>query len=253
MAEYQIVPLLLAKVQSEKGAMTYLVGNGQPIVRPYVCWYVRAGAAHVLVDTAIEADDYRNYHPGFSHMPFESVQTFDQALAGVGVRPEEIDIVIQTHLHMDHMYNTPKCKNAKIYVQRAELEFALAPHPIFEALFPRQMIEALNMEVIEGDREILPGIQAIFAPGHTPGCQAVAIDTAAGKAVITGGCSILDNYFPPEDIKEKVSPFGTWPVTAPGIHTDLFQAFDSALRVKKIADIVIPMHDPELAKKTQIP
>lgn len=253
LAKHKIIPLPLAQVKSEKGAMTYLVGHGQPIIRPYVFWYVRADDKNVLIDTAIEAEDYRNYHPGFSHLPFEPIQTFEQALAQVACRPEDIDVIIQTHLHMDHMYNTPKCKNAKIFVQKTELEFALNPHPIFEVLFPRKMIESIGFEVIEGNRSIFPGIEVLLAPGHTPGCQAVAIDTAGGKAVITGGCSIMENYFPPEDVKTKVSPFGTYPVIAPGIHTDLFQAYNSALTIKELADIIIPMHDPEVASEKQIP
>jgi len=253
LAQHNIIPLLLSQVRSEKGPMTYLVGHGQPIIRPYVFWYIRAEGKNVLVDTAIEADDYRNYHPGFSVHPFEAIQTFEEALAKVDCKPEDIDIVIQTHLHMDHMYNTAKCTRATIYVQQAELEFALDPHPIFKVLFPRQMIQKLKFEAITGDRTILPGIDVFSAPGHTPGCQAVAVETTAGKAVISGGCSIMENYFPPEDIQTTVSPFGTYPVIAPGIHTNLFQAYDSALKIKQTADLIIPMHDPVMASKDQIP
>ena len=253
MERHTIIPLRLARIPSEKGPMTYLVGHGQPIIRPYLFWYVRSADKNVLIDTSIEADDYRNYHPGFSGHPFEKIQTFEEALATVACKPEDIDIVIQTHLHMDHMYNTPKCKNAKIFVQKAELDFALNPHPIFEVLFPRQIIESMNFEVIDGDQTILPGIRAVFAPGHTPGTQAVAINTGEGLAVISGGCSISDNYGPPEDVKTTVSPFATYPVIAPGIHTDLFQAYDSALKIKKMADLIIPMHDPEMAARDRIP
>jgi len=251
--KHTIIPLVLARVQSEKGPMTYLVGHGQPIIRPYLFWYVRAAGKNVLIDTSIEADDYRNYHPGFSGHPFEALQTFEAALATVDCVPEDIDIVIQTHLHMDHMYNTVKCTNAKIIVQQAELDFALNPHPIFEVLYPKGIIKSLDLEAIEGDRKILPGIDVFFAPGHTPGTQAVTIETSGGLAVITGGCSIMENYFPPEDVKVKVSPFGTYPVIAPGIHTDLFQAYNSALKIKQVADIIIPMHDPEMASKACIP
>lgn len=253
MPSLSIIPLSIAQIAGEKGPMTYLVGHGQPIIRPYLFWYVRAGGKNVLIDTAIEADDYRNYHPGFYSHPFETIQTFEQALATVDCKPKDIDIVIQTHLHMDHMYNTPKCKNAKIFVQKAELDFALNPHPIFEVLFPNEMIESLDFQVIDGDQTILPGIDAIFAPGHTPGTQAVAIETAEGLAVITGGCSIMENYTPPEDVKTSVSPFATYPVIAPGIHTDLFRAYDSALRIRRMADIIIPMHDPQMAVKKTIP
>jgi glyoxylase-like metal-dependent hydrolase (beta-lactamase superfamily II) len=216
-------------------------------------WYIRAGDKHVLVDTAMEAEDFRNYHPGFRNMPQEAVQTFEQALAKVDCAPDDIDIIIQTHLHMDHIYNTPKCKNAVIYVQEEELGFALNPHPIFEIMYPREIIKNLKFQVIRGDQTILPGIAVMLVPGHTPGCQAVVVETTEGKAVISGFCSIMENFNPPEDVRTKISPFASYPVIAPGIHTDIFQAYESVLRVKQIADIIIPMHDPDMALREQIP
>ncbi len=111
-----IKPLMLSKVVSEMGPMTYLAYPGRTIVGPYVMWYIRAGDAKLLVDTAIEAEDYRNYHPGFRNMPFEPVHSFEEALVKVGCESDDIDIIIQTHLHMDHIYNTSKCKNAVVYV-----------------------------------------------------------------------------------------------------------------------------------------
>jgi N-acyl homoserine lactone hydrolase len=253
MNTYSIKPLMLSKLASEMGPMTYLAYSGRSIIRPYVMWYIQGGDENVLVDTAIEAKDYRNYHPGFSGMPFEPVQGFEAALAKVGCAPDDIDIVIQTHLHMDHIYNTSKCRNAVIYVQKKELEFALNPHPIFEITYPADIIKNLNFEVIDGEKTILPGIAVMPVPGHTPGCQAVIVDTAQGKAVISGFCSIMENFYPPEDVKVKVTPFASYPVIAPGIHTDLFRAYQSVLKVKEVADIVVPMHDPEMAERDQIP
>jgi len=253
MKGYTIKPLMLSKVMSEMGQMTYLAYPGRSIVRPYVMWYIRAGDTDVLVDTAIEAEDYRAYHPGFNKMPFEPVQSFEQALEKVGCGPDDIDIVIQTHLHMDHIYNTSKCGNAVIYVQKNELEFAINPHPIFEILYPRDIIKNLAFEVIDGEQTILPGIAVMPVPGHTPGGQAVIVDTAEGKAVISGFCSIMENFFPPEDVKTTVTPFASYPVIAPGIHTNLFQAYESVLKVKQVADIIIPLHDPDMAERNQIP
>jgi N-acyl homoserine lactone hydrolase len=90
-------------------------------------------------------------------------------------------------------------------------------------------------------------------PGHTPGSQAVVVGTTKGKAVISGFCSIMENFDPPEDVKTKISPFASYPVIAPGIHTDLFKAYESTLKVKQIADIIIPLHDPNMASREQIP
>jgi glyoxylase-like metal-dependent hydrolase (beta-lactamase superfamily II) len=216
-------------------------------------WYIRAGNKHVLVDTAVEAEDYRNCHPGFNKWPFEAVQSFEEALATVNCSPMDIDIVIQTHLHIDHVYNTTKCKNALVYVQEDELHFALNPHPIFEILYPKGIIRKVKFEVIKGDQTILPGIEVMLVPGHSPGGQAVVIETTEGKAVISGFCSIAENFYPPVDVKTRISPFASYPVIAPGIHTDLFQAYASVMKVKNIAKILIPLHDPNMAVKKQIP
>jgi glyoxylase-like metal-dependent hydrolase (beta-lactamase superfamily II) len=250
---YQIKPLLLATVQAEKGPMTYMVYHSQPVIRPYVMWYIRAGGKNVLVDSAIEAEDYRLFHPAFEHMPFKEVQSFTQALASVGCTPDDIDIIIQTHLHLDHMYNSDKCHRAKIYVQEEELKFALNPHPIFDVFFASEKIKKLNFEVIRGNKVILPGIKVMLAPGHTPGCQSVIVDTAQGKAVITGCCTIMENFTMQKDAKIRISPFATHPVIAPGIHTNLFDAYESSLKIKKLADIIIPMHDPEFAARETLP
>jgi hypothetical protein len=253
MSVYTIKPLLLAKVASEKGPMTYLTYHGQPVFRPYVFWYIQADDKHVLVDTAIEAEDYKSYRTPFKNLPLEPVQTFEEALAKVNCDPDDIDIIIQTHLHMDHMYNTSKCRNALIYVQEEELTFALKPHVIFEIVYPAEIISKLEFKTLKGEETILPGISVLPVPGHSPGCQAVIVQTSEGKAVISGFCSIMENFDPSEDVKVKVSPFATYPVIAPGIHTDLFQAYDSALKVKEIADIIIPLHDMDLAREDQIP
>jgi N-acyl homoserine lactone hydrolase len=253
MPAYTITPLLLAKLPSEKGPMTYLCYAGQPVIRPYVMWHIRAGDKNVLVDTAIEAEDYRNLHPGFHKMPFQAVQTFEQALARVGCTPGEIDIVIQTHLHMDHVYNTPKCKKAKVYCQEEELKFALNPHPTQEIMYPRRVIDQIDFQLVRGEEAILPGIKVMPVPGHTPGCQAVIIETEKGKAAISGFCSIKENFYPPENVKMTVSPFATYPVIAPGIHTHLFEAYESALKVKATAGIIIPLHDPDCAEAARLP
>lgn len=253
MQTYTITPLLLSKRPSEKGHMTYLSYVGQPFITPYVFWHIRAGKTNVLVDTAIEAEDYRNLHLTFRKMPIQPVQTFEQALARVGCTPDDIDIVIQTHLHMDHAYNTSRCKRAVVYCQDEEIGFAQNPHPVQEILYYREIFEQIHFEVVRGPKEILPGIAVLPVPGHTPGCQAVIISTEKGKAVISGFCSIRENFFPPADVKMTVSPLATYPIIAPGIHTDAIQAYESVLRVKEIADIIIPMHDPDLAEVEHIP
>jgi len=93
----------------------------------------------------------------------------------------------------------------------------------------------------------MPGIKVIHVPGHSPGCQAVSIETEKGLAVISGFCSIRDNFSPPEKMSK------IWPVLTPGVHTDSLEAFDSAKRFKDIADIIVALHDMEDASQSHIP
>ena len=93
----------------------------------------------------------------------------------------------------------------------------------------------------------MEGVRVLLTPGHTPGGQSIAVKTEAGTAVITGFCCIRQNFEPPEMLA------GIAPVLIPGIHFDALQAFDSALRVKEIADIVVPLHEAEYVERDRIP
>ena len=97
----------------------------------------------------------------------------------------------------------------------------------------------LKLEVIDGDFKISDDINILFTPGHSPGGQSVSVKTEKGTAVIAGLCSILENYDPPP------LPDGTrLAAIAPAIHSHPFQAYDSILRIKELADIILPIHEP---------
>ena len=253
MGNWSIRPITLCRVPADKGMMTYMAYYGEKIWRPYIFWILEQRGQRVLVDTGIHADQYRGYHPGFKALPFEALSSFEEALARFDLAPEDISLVIQTHLHFDHCFNTSKCRNARIVVQEDELRFARDPHPLFENFYADYLIKDLHFESIKGRNEILPGIEVIPVPGHSPGCQAVSVKTQAGQAIISGFCCIKENFFPPEDIQERVSPFSGYPVMIPGIHYDVVQAYTSLKKIKDLADIILPLHEPELMEVEVIP
>jgi glyoxylase-like metal-dependent hydrolase (beta-lactamase superfamily II) len=176
---------------------------------------------------------------------------FEEALAKVGLRTTDIKTVVQTHLMYDHCANSPSLDRARFVVQKEELDFALSPHPLLAGAYQRQFFQDLNFEVVEGDCDLAPGIRLLFTPGHTPGIQSVAVETADGLAVITGFCCLAENFDPriapawKTDLAPEVIP--------PGIHIDMAQAYESMLRVKRMAKIIIPFHDPVMTAKACIP
>ena len=124
---------------------------------------------------------------------FEGQPRLPQKLAARGVSPERIDLVINTHLHFDHCgWNTrvvngklvPTFPNARYVVQLGELEHAKRPTErdrasyIAENFLP---VEAAGQWwLLEGDREVLPGVELIRVPGHTRDMQCVRL-SGGGK------------------------------------------------------------------------
>jgi glyoxylase-like metal-dependent hydrolase (beta-lactamase superfamily II) len=198
---------------------------------------IKGGTQKILVDTGIEefmeSPDIEE-RIGFPVLPFE------EALETVGWRPEEVDIIIHTHLHNDHCENDALCSNAKVYVQKAELDFFHNPHPIDHRYYS-DVLDGVNIVTLNGDSSIVDGIDVIFSPGHTPGGQSVVVNSAGGKAVITGLCCNAQNFPPGGGI------------IAPGVLLDAIQAYDSMKRIQEVADILIPIHELEVGKKRVIP
>jgi glyoxylase-like metal-dependent hydrolase (beta-lactamase superfamily II) len=150
---------------------------------------IRAGGKRILVETG--AGDKMNSKLRDIYGldgPF-----LDDGLRRYGVRPEDIDIVLDTHLHFDHCGgNTrvekdkvvPAFPNARYIVQRGEFEHAMNPNERDRAsYFPENYapIEAAGMfSLLDGDSEIAPGVEVIRLPGHTAHMQGVKL-TGGGK------------------------------------------------------------------------
>ena len=237
MPEYVIHPLVVGANETDQGIMTYLKGYGKRIWIPIYVFYLEGGPEPILVDTGLEQflvppEVGQTY--GFDILEFE------EALATYGLTPEDIKIIIHTHLHNDHCENDYKCTNARVFVQKAEYDFFRNPHPVDHRYFP-DLLDENEVVLVEGDREIVPGIRVLLTPGHTVGGQSVAVNTKKGRAVITGFCCNEQN-FP-----------ASGPCVPSGVHINVMDAYDSAQRVKQLADILIPLHDLSVGRHRTIP
>jgi N-acyl homoserine lactone hydrolase len=232
MAQLKIHELPLLKLDSGHKRLMYLSSIVEPSSMYASIFYIEGATKKILVDAggSAEAMQKRN-------LPFINLANPTEALKRVGVSPDEIDIVICTHLHIDHNTEGHLYKNARFIVQKAELEDALNPHPIGAPIFgPRSSFENLKYEVVEGDKHIVDGIKVLFTPGHTLGNQSVLVETAKGKVIISGLCTTRYNFYPQEQDSKSMS------VIPPSIHVDVRTAYDSLMRIKKEADIIVPLH-----------
>jgi glyoxylase-like metal-dependent hydrolase (beta-lactamase superfamily II) len=244
--EYVIHPIPLIVFETDMPKMTHLQNYGQKVDLLIYVWYVEGGSKKVCVDAGatVERLEFRGFPGG------KTIQTLEQGLGRWGVKPEDIDIVIFTHLHHDHIALAPQFKNARFIAQKAELEQAPKwnNYPLYKGAFPEDMISAVKIETVEGDMPIIDGIDVLLTAGHTAGTQSVAINTSKGKAIIYGACSVLANFEPNEAAKQKGMT-----VIPPAIHLSVVDAYDSQDRVKKMADIVIPVHEPSFRDVPSIP
>lgn len=157
------------------------------------CLLVRGGGKVVLVETGAGekwAAKQRDIY-GFQ----ERGRLLDQ-LAERGVRPEDVDIVVNTHLHFDHCgWNTrragdrvvPTFPNATYVVQRGELEHARRPNERDRASYLADNFEPIDQarqwRLAEGDTALIPGIELVVVPGHTDDMQCVRV-TGGGRTVM---------------------------------------------------------------------
>ena len=229
---YSITPLLIGVRSVDQGIMTYQRGYGKRIWLPMWVFLIQGGGKHILVDTGLE--DFMT-PPEFTEETGLMPQYMEDALESFNLSPENIDIVINTHLHDDHCGNNLLFTTASFYIQSIELDCCHNPHPL-DYRYEPDFIEGLDIFPVEGDMAVLPGIDLIFTPGHTPGCQTVRIETEKGPAIIPGMCCHNDNF--PK----------SGPAVCPGVHGNAFQAFDSAQRIKNMEGILLPLHELTVAK-----
>lgn len=228
--------------------MTYQHDYGQEFVIPIYTWYIEGADQTVLVDTGelspIQSESREKAIGG-------KIYTFETGLARWNLTPADIDIIIHTHLHNDHCENDYKCENATIYVHEKELVHIHEPHPLdFRYLedYIEDVEERGQLEVLTGDTEVLPGLSVMHTPVHTEGGMSVIVATEAGTAVISGFCVLMENFFPPDNIRAMEME-----VIPPGTPVNPYQAYDIMVNIKALADILLPLHEPRFAGVDQIP
>jgi N-acyl homoserine lactone hydrolase len=248
MIQYTIHPIVVGTKIFDKGMMTYQHDYGKPYTIPIYCWYLEGGDQKILVDTGemqpIQSEDREKSIGG-------KIYTFEEGLLNFGLKPEDIDIVIHTHLHNDHCENDSKCINAKFYIHENELKRIHDPHPLdFRYLedYISDIEENGQIERVTGDQEIVPGIRVMHTPVHTDGGLTVFVNTVKGMAAITGFCVIMENFFPPKEILAMEME-----VLPPGTHINTYEAYDIMVRVKQKADVLLPLHEPKFASQKSIP
>ncbi|WP_191971779.1 MBL fold metallo-hydrolase [Streptomyces luteolifulvus] len=153
------------------------------------------------------------------------------ALAAHGLDAQDIDTVVLTHAHWDHVQNIDLFPNATLVLHPDERRYAHTPHandwatPAWTGL----LLEQLPVREVKDGEEIIPGVDIIGLPGHSPGSIGVIVQTDRGSATITGD-ALHFAYV----ARTKRNPLVFW---------DADLAARSIERVLTVSDVVYPGHD----------
>jgi len=223
---------------------------------PVFTYLVEGGEKLLLIDTGMSDTKRANtyHHPG-SMQP--AGMSIIEQLAKIGYKPEDVEIVVFTHLHWDHCFYMQKFTKAKFFVNTKEYAFAMNPIPLYYKSYEAPQLgitrpfEGIPMEMVEGETEIMPGVRVFETPGHSVGHQSVEVDTAEGKYLVCGDAVfIMDNLRPIPQIHYDITP--------PNRFADIIATWRSIEIIKERAeseDKILICHDRAMldrAEKTPI-
>jgi glyoxylase-like metal-dependent hydrolase (beta-lactamase superfamily II) len=215
----------------------------------YYIWLIQGGGKTILVDTGFpqDDDDLAILNEACQlvderHYFYREKMTAPQdALATVGVKPEDIDILMATTLVAYAAGNLELFKNAELYISRKGWLDIVAPvHP---HKYKRQVLltdstmsylineGASRAHLIEDEIEILPDLKYFWVGVHHRGSMAFIANTSKGRVAVSDSAFVFGNIENNHCI---------------GVFENIFEWHDSYARITAESDIWLPIHDPEL-------
>ena len=236
MSDYTIRPLRLGTIRRKKENMSYKCGVNDIIDFPLISYYLEGEGHRIIVDTGGTPPDGVKWQPYFR----TENESLEKALFNIGVSPEDIDIVLLTHLHWDHASNNHLFPNARFVVQQKEYNYLTALEPGVKRGYDPDLVFQTKYKLVDGDTDIVPGISVVLAPGHSAGMQCVLVETRVGKYILGG---------------DLITLFENWeakPHIANGVYYDLNTLLESHEKIDRIHGMVLPGHDEEVFNRSTI-
>jgi glyoxylase-like metal-dependent hydrolase (beta-lactamase superfamily II) len=238
MANIRIHPLHIGTISRHKDSFTFKLGYGEKIDVPIIVWYIEGAEKKILVDTGgCDPED-----PGLKPWVSPYVRPAGQELPNVlktklGLTPDDIDIVLMSHLHWDHCCGNDLFPKAEFIVQEKELESARNPIPILSPIYVKKFIDDFPYTTVDGDKEIVDGVSVIFTPGHSEGFQGVLVEAESNRYFLAG-----DNIALYDSLKHNPP----WPS---GLYINFRDYYASLQKITELGAKILPGHDMMVFEK----
>ena len=220
---------------------------------PVFTFLIEGGEQLILVDTGMAPSERASkyHHPGSIQKEDEDIES---VLAKAGYKCCDIDFILFTHLHWDHMFYLEKFTNAKLYAHKREVDFAFDPIPLYYKSYEAPQlgitspITNAKFEVVEGEAEIVPGVRVFESFGHSPGHMSIEVDCVDGDSYICAG----DSIFVLGNLNEV--PEMHYDITPPGRFYNIVEAWKSIAYQKERAkspEHLLLCHDKSLLDRVE--
>ncbi|MGW1597922.1 N-acyl homoserine lactonase family protein [Streptomyces sp. NPDC002343] len=176
------------------------VGGPQPRVEPVLAYLVQHDNGLLLFDTGIgDADPETEAH----YRPRR--RALQDALSASGAALDDVSVIVNCHLHFDHIGGNPLLGGKPILVQDVELATARRGNYTVDELidFP-----GATYEEVAGETEVWPGIWIIPTPGHTQGHQSLVLQQSDGTVVLAGQAYDFASHFASEQLARHATLHG---------------------------------------------
>jgi glyoxylase-like metal-dependent hydrolase (beta-lactamase superfamily II) len=149
--------------------------------------YVESGDERILVDTGVgELPEKLSRIYGI-----EKKKDLLSSLKEIGLHPDDITMVINTHLHFDHTGYNKIFTNARFISQEDEIRYSASPDRFQKGGYYQPNIQGLRYSPVRGEASPAPGVSLLPTPGHTPGHQSVIVELEDEVVIYTGDVSPL--------------------------------------------------------------
>lgn len=238
-----IHPLNVGDIELDASFLTWQTGCGSKLWVPTTAWLILGADQPILVDSS-----FRSAADAKALQYLTCRRSPEQELAAQlrqhGLEPDDLRLLLHTHVHMDHAGQDHLLPNARIIVQRRELQNAAAPDiypvPFYDRLNVARLVHDhwQRVEVIDGDTDIARGVRCVPMPGHTPGHQAIYVALASGTAIIAGDAAMTVEH----NVRQGIPP---------GFLDDMAQTMAGIRRLRMDGRYVLPTHDETVFQQYQ--